>query len=431
MNNQTQFQGKRLLILGNRTMTNALDIIQITKQLGIYTIVATDTPDHPIKKIADKSYDICLTDIDALFKLAKSENIDGVIAGTNDNEFTISQAITLCEKLGLHYYVTREQWDIMQNKIKFKDVCRQFNISVPEDFYIDADFKESDIKKITYPVIIKPADASGGLGVSVCKNETELRAAYGRALSWSKSKNVILEKYIVGDAVTVYYTVQDGYISLSAMSEKCHVKKGNFASLPYLLFFPSKYTPIFLEDNDKKIKNMLKYLNVKNGFLFIQGFFVEGEFVVHEMGYRFTGTDVYKIISAVNGVNAFEMFIRYSVSGEMSGWDLKHYDNPNFMKCVCIWRPFIKKGKIMKISGLDEISNYSEIINMVSFYSEGDILDDSLMGSLAQAVIMVSFIADTKEMLINTVKRAEKELIILDENGENMLLDVDMDSFDI
>ena len=431
---------KRILIVGNRMMTkdpndlmpvysDIIDVIQISKKLGIYTIVTDDIQDSPLKAMSDEFFCISLNELDKIVELATSKKIDGVVSGMN--EYAIIQTISVSELLRLPFYCTLDQWDILQNKAKYKELCRAFDVSVPERFHIDESFKREDLEKIKYPAIIKPVDSSGGTGISVCYSEADLKKGYQKALKASKSKQVILERYMTGEEVTIYYTAQDGYISLSAMSDKCQLKQPNLASLPYLLFFPSKHLGQFLKNDDEKIRNMLKHIGVKNGFLFIQGFMIDGRFVTYEMGFRVGGTEVHKIISAINGVNAYEMIVRHSLTGAMSGWDLKSTDTPNFNKSVCIWRPFLRSGRINKIIGLDKICKYSELINNVQFYYEGDVVGGPWVGTLGQAMLMATFVAETKEQLVEIVKRAEKALLVLDEAGENMLMDINVEDFDI
>lgn len=439
-NNNNNFKGKRLLILGNRMMTkdpnnlmpvysDIFDVIQISRKLGVYTIVTDDIEDSPLKTMADEFYCINLNQPEKLIELAESKKINGVVSGMN--EYAVIQTISISEKLELPFYCTQAQWDTLQNKAKYKELCREFGIAVPKRFYIDEKFKNEDLEKIEYPAIIKPVDGSGGTGISVCYSEEDLKKAYQKALKASKSKQVILEKYITGDEITVYYTAQDGYISLSAMSDKCQLKQPNLASLPYLLFFPSKHLSQFQKNDDEKIRNMLKHIGVKNGFLFIQGFMIEGRFVTYEMGFRVGGTEVHKIISAVNGLNAYEMIVRHSLTGEMSGWDLQAIDKPDFDKSVCIWRPFLRSGKIKRIIGLDKISKYPELINNVQFYYEGDTVGGPWIGTLGQAMLMATFVTDTKEQLVELVKKAEKDLLVIDEADENMVIDIKINDFDI
>ena len=61
--------------------------------------------------------------------------------------------------------------------------------------------------------------------------------------------------------------------------------------------------------------------------MFIQAFIDKGRVCFYEMGFRIAGAQGHKIISAVNGVNALVMLVRFSLSGKMEGWDLRKYDN--------------------------------------------------------------------------------------------------------
>ena len=140
---------------------------------------------------------------------------------------------------------------------------------------------------------------------------------------------------------------------------------------------------------------------------------------------------MHKIISAVNGFNAYEMIVRHSLSAKMSSLDLQAKDKPDFNKCVCIWRPFLRPGRIQKIVGLDKISKCPELINHIQFYSEGDCVYGSWVGTLGQALLMATFVTDTKEQLVACIQKAEQALSVLDEAGENMLIDIKIKDFDI
>jgi carbamoylphosphate synthase large subunit len=414
-------------MLGDNISSTA--ILQIAKRLGAYTIAVDNNPDSDIKKIADKSYSVSTADIDGLVKLAKSENINAVMAGVS--EFNIEKALTVSELLGLPFYTTREQWNTMSNKENFKEVCRKFNIPVADEFYLNAEFTKSDLEKIMYPVIIKPVDSSASRGISVCKNENELRAGYEKALSYSARKEILIEKYLSGDQVAVYFTIQNGYISFSAMCDRYFLRQEGVAPVPLIYIFPSKHIMEFKKNNLQKFRDMFEHLKVQNGFIFIQAFFKDGQLIPLEMGYRLSGSQADIPISAMNGVNPLEMLVRFSLSGEMSGWDLRHDDIPKLKKWACTLHAVIKPGKIKTISGLDVISRYPEVINITSLYFEGDVIDSTVIGTLKQVLFRIFFATDTKESLIDTIKRIQKELSVTGEDGENMLFDINLDEFDI
>jgi biotin carboxylase len=413
----SKYKDKRLLMLGDGV--SSCEIIQIAKKLGAYTIATDYLENSAIKKVADKSYMISTADIEQLVEMAKKERIDGILTGAS--EFNIDKAITLSEKLNLPFYTTREQWDITSNKYKFKEMCRKFDIPVVEEYHISEEFNQDDLMKIEYPVIIKPVDAYAGRGISVCNNENELREGYKKAITFSSSKKVILERYLTGDEVVIYYTLQDGYISLSAMCDRYTLKQEGVAPLPSAYIFPSKYLPSYQAYDDYNVRKMFKSLGMKNGFLFIQAFIDKGRVCFYEMGFRIAGAQGHKIISAVNGVNALVMLVRFSLSGKMEGWDLRKYDNPNFKKWACKLTPIVKSGKISRIEGLDEIANYPEVTEIVPINNVGDTITE--IGTLKQMLTRIFMVADTKEELAASINRIQSTLKVYDENGSMMLLD--------
>ena len=67
----------RLLILGS--LMEFVQLIEMAKSRGIYTIVCDGYPDSPGKRHADKAYDIPSGDIDRIAKLCREEKADGII----------------------------------------------------------------------------------------------------------------------------------------------------------------------------------------------------------------------------------------------------------------------------------------------------------------------------------------------------------------
>ena len=77
-----ELKGKKLLLLGG--FNQACDIIRRAQEMGVYVVVADYNPDLPGNGLADKYTTVSATDVDALVKLAKEENVDGVTTGFVD-----------------------------------------------------------------------------------------------------------------------------------------------------------------------------------------------------------------------------------------------------------------------------------------------------------------------------------------------------------
>jgi formate-dependent phosphoribosylglycinamide formyltransferase (GAR transformylase) len=65
--------GKRLLIMGG--VPNARDIVKKAHELGVHVMVTDYLEDSPAKKIADESFMVSTTDIDAVVKLCQMDII--------------------------------------------------------------------------------------------------------------------------------------------------------------------------------------------------------------------------------------------------------------------------------------------------------------------------------------------------------------------
>jgi len=410
-------KGKRLLIMGG--VRNACNIVKKAKELGIHVIVTDYLEDSPAKKITNESYMVSTTDVDAIVQLAKHIKVDAVFTSYIDSMLTYCQQV--CEKLGFPFYATSEQIKIMTDKNKFKIVCRDYGLPVIKEYNLDADFRRKDLDKIEYPVVIKPVDAGGSKGVLITYNEDELVINYKKALTFSKSKQIVLEKYMTGDEVVMYYNIQDGYVSLSAMCDRyTNKKQKKVAQIPTAYIFPSRYLEALQREDDNNIRKMIRSLGIKNGVLFIQSFIDKGRVCIYEPGFRFAGAQGHKIINAVNGIDTLEMMIRYSLTGKMTGWDIKKNDNPNFKKWACKLTPIAKLGTIARISGLDEIVKYPEVFDIAPVHEEGDKI--TAIGTLDQLIARIFIVSEDKQTLIDVINNINRTIKVTNIEGEDMLL---------
>lgn len=405
---------KRLLIMGG--VKCAENIINAARKMGVYTIVTDYLEDSPAKKLADESHMVSTTDVDAVVKLAKELKVDGVFTSYIDSMMTYCQQV--CEKLGFAFYATQEQIQITNEKRNFKQYCQRCGVPTVEEYSLDKINDEDST--VEYPLIVKPVDSSGGKGISVCYNKQEFVAAYEKALSFSASKQILIERYMTGDEVVIYYTMQDGYVSLSGMCDRyTNKEQDDVAQLPTSYIFPSRYLVDYQLNEDQKVRDMLRDLGLQNGVIFLQGFMENGECHFYEAGFRFAGAQEYKVISSVNGINTMDMMVTHALTGKMSGWDVSKHDNPNFKEYACKLSPLVRTGTISKIVGLDKIAEFPEVTDVASIYEDGDTIEGR--GTLNQVSSRIFLKADTMADLALVIDRVYDTLKVLDENSENML----------
>ena len=135
------FDDKKLLILGGGA--SVYGVVETAKKMGMYVICVDYYEEGVAKKIADENYNISTNDYDALLKLIEDKNIDGVFTGAS--EFNIQNMIKLTKMAQLPCYCSEELWILMQDKINFKKICKEYGIPVVPEYSKDIKF---DYKKI-------------------------------------------------------------------------------------------------------------------------------------------------------------------------------------------------------------------------------------------------------------------------------------------
>ena len=416
-----KLKGKTLLVM-DRTALAACAVVR-AKEMGIKTIVANfyKTEDSPSKKVADVAIDIDISDTPAMLKLIKDYKVDGVFVGWTDSHLPFYAEI--CEKAGLPCCGTVEQFDVLSNdKNRFKEKCVEYGVPTPEVFKVDINFKREDLDKVIYPVMVKPADGSGGRGIMKCNNEEELIAHYKYLYDSSISKKIVCERYMSSEnEIFIHYTIQDGYCSLSAsfLKYKVDAEKTKAASCLFHMFSP-KYLDEYKRDTEPAVINMIKALGVKNGNLMFQGFEDNGKLYFHESGLRLGGEQFYVFSEKLNGISSLELMIEFALTGKMTLYDTKKQDNYKYSKYCCNYYIPLKAGRITKIEGLDEVNNMPQVLQNKQFKFIGDEISDT--SSLDRVIFRIHVMDDTKEAFVKTLCKISDTISILDQAGNDMQL---------
>jgi biotin carboxylase len=413
---------KKLLILGGNPETGVL--VQIANKLGIITIVVDPNPFAPAKRFSKKHYNIDGFDIPNLIIVAKNENIDGVLVGVAD--ILVPPYLQLCEAMGLPCYATNDIIDALSSKDSFTKVCNKFGIEGIPTFNLDENFKVADLNEIIYPVLVKPVDNGGGVGMSVCFNKDELIKGGRNAIKHSRKKIFLTEKYMNCDDMVAYYTFMDGEIFLSAVADRITTKKQRKMSPVCIAsVYPSKHTDDFYNSIHPVMSKMFKEIGIKNGVLAVQ-FFVEGnKFYAYDPGFRLQGEAMHIYINEINKFDHRLMLINYALTGSMGVDDLKDRNDFLFRGMhACTFWILLKDGIIQKISGLNELQNDPSIIFIMQRFYEGDVVLDEMLGNEKQVLARVYIVSESKNDLVSKINEIKSKLFVFDEDGKNMIVDL-------
>ncbi len=409
-------KGKKLLILAGGI--HLVTLVERAKELGIYTIVTDyyDTEESPAKLIADEYWDISWSDLDALEQKCREENVDGITTGYS--ETPVGCCIKLCERLGLPCYCTEEQLDLTKDKVLFKNTCRRNGVPVVNEYNSVEDVN-------AFPVIVKPVDRAGSIGVSVATNPEELQKAYDYAMEQSYCKNVIIEDFISdGSKFDVLYAICDGKPILLSNCDTLNASKNGFERVVQNgWLFPSRYNDFFMKKADAPIQRMIKDLTIQDGYIFFSGFAIERgddvDFVFFETGFRLSGGHMYRYMEKRGVVNVLDLFIVHALTGSMRTVEWNEEKNPGLKYAMINY--YAADGIVSEINGIEEIEKMKDCSLFMQFGRVGEKCDTTK--AILSKMSMVHFYNHSAEALAEDTAYANQVYEVKDEHGEDMIYD--------
>lgn len=131
-----------------------------------------------------------ITDLDVILPIVHGNNVeDGSLAG-------------LLDSIGIPYVGSHVLGGALgQDKVVMKQVMESVNLPiVPYTWFYDSEYLDNkenilkEIKKIGYPVIVKPATLGSSIGIEVAKNEKDIESKIEDAMEYDTK--IVVEKVI-------------------------------------------------------------------------------------------------------------------------------------------------------------------------------------------------------------------------------------------
>ncbi|MDH3698776.1 MAG: carbamoyl-phosphate-synthetase [Flavobacteriaceae bacterium] len=412
---------KKIMILGGNPETAVL--VNTSISMGYHTIVVDMDQGSPAKKNASESYDMDVFDVDKMVELAKNLKVDAVLIGVVD--VLVKPYREICEKLNMHCYVTKEAVEAFCSKDGFKRYCHEYNIQDIPGIYLNEASEIDKPKDIDYPLMIKPVDRGGGVGMKICRDDADYKESVKTALKFSKKGVVLVEKYMECDDMAAYYTFRNGIPYISAISDRFTTKKQGDAS-PVCIgaIYPSKYSDLFVKEVHPKLCELFKGLNIQNGVLNIQFFVEDNVIYAYDPGFRLQGEGMHFHLAHINGFDHKKMLINYAFTGVFGEDDFHEKNDYTFKgKIACTIWVLLTDGKIDSIQGLNEIKADENVIFVLERFKKGDVINEDWLGTEKQVFARIYLVASSIAEVNSKINEFKNLLKISDTDGENMILE--------
>ena len=270
------------------------------------TYLSDNRPDNPGHRLVDHSYPYSTLDAEAVRTIIRDNDIDLAVSYASD--LGCNTIALLAPEFGW-LYPDAESIRKFTDKEYFRTFLREERLqSIPYLVIEPTDFLNIEKKiadaELRLPVIVKPTDSSGSKGVSVVRSLEDLTPACERAATYSRSKRVILEKFLerIGEQVC-----GDGYydgreVIFCGFGDGYHHEDFD-EKVPYGESFPSTHAPQFLEKARQKLQRVLNLLPRFRGTFNFDIINVGGEPFLIEVTPRSGGNFLSQAIQIAYGVD--------------------------------------------------------------------------------------------------------------------------------
>ena len=370
---------KKILLLGGGHAE--IPLIQAAHELGWYVITTGNAREGLGHPYADKNVFADFSDKDAMLELAKSEGVQAVCSGCND--FALLSTVYVCEKLGLPGHDSYATSLKIHHKDKYRALATRLGIPTPRALVVRsaADF-ETAIAQLTFPIIVKPVDLTGGKGIHRAANADEACEAYKDACSRTRQDHIVVEEFVQGSNHGFSAILVKGKVAFAFSDNEQYYINKYMVSGANSPSTSSDKTLAMLREYSERIA---QELHLVDGILHIQ--YIEradGTPIIIEICRRPPGDLYIKFVKYATGVD-YPKFIVQAETGEdissiadvpTQGFWLRHCIMADCQAGEQTATGDICKGIVRDVTFAPEIQG--NIVEKFLWYKPGEVITDKL-----------------------------------------------------
>lgn len=217
---------KKLAIIGASYLQ--LPLVKKAKEMGLETHCFAWDEDAVCKTESDFFYPISIRDKEEILAKCIEITVDGITSIASD--VAVPTISYIAEKMGL---IGNSFNDSIFTTNKYQMRERFIQGSIVSPAYVYTKDQTVSVENLKYPLIVKPTDRSGSLGVMIVKEQADLNNAIIRAQNESFLNEAIIEEFIEGDEVSVEAISWKGKHYILAITDKVTTGRPYFVELEH------------------------------------------------------------------------------------------------------------------------------------------------------------------------------------------------------
>ena len=188
---------RTLAIIGASYLQRPL--VEKAKQMGLRTICFAWEEGAVCRDVCDVFYPISIIEKEEILRICREEKIDGIC--TIGSDISAPTVAYVAQEMGL----TGNRYEAAvraNNKYMMREALHAAGVDCPK-YHVEVKGKRLKVKGLTLPLIVKPSDRSGSLGVQKITQWEDLEPAVMVAERLSIRHEAMVEEYIEGREISV------------------------------------------------------------------------------------------------------------------------------------------------------------------------------------------------------------------------------------
>jgi len=405
----------RLMILGS--MDEFVELVNVAKKRGIFTVVCDGYCNGPAKAVADLSLDIDVRDTDRIAEVCQELKIDGIIASFSD--LLAECLVSIADKAGLPCYSTPEAFKTLRDKTLMKRMFAELNIPTPKCVELSETFDENDLRDISFPCVMKPINGYGSRGVYVATSLEDLRKLYADTASYSSIDRILAESYNTGYEFNMMTWILDGSPVVLSIADREKSQEVPHA-IPHVsrIVYPSRLLDNVLPEAREIARKVANYVGISTGPLSIQFFYTpERGIEVCEAAGRLFGYE-HELIEYASGFSIENLLLNYVYDQHAMREQLKNHD-PHHPRCSAGLYFHGYERMVGDTAVAHGFSGKPGVNDVLVYYQSGDHVGHGV--GAKPYVVRVYLEADNRDRVDELTKGLYEGMSIMDTDGNNLL----------
>ena len=395
--------GKKILLLGGSVQQ--VVAIETAKRLGYQTVLCDYLPDNPGQYCADTFYLVSTTDKEAVLRVAREENVDGVLAYASDP--AAPTAAYVAEAMGLPtnpYQAVKT----LCNKELFRAFLKRNGFNAPRsEGYGDSNLALASLGLFHFPVIVKPVDSSGSKGVTVLRGRENAETAIEMAFAFSRSKRIIVEEFIEKDHPYLIggdIFVIDGKIVLWGLMN-CHRDPHVNPLVPVGKSYPLMLKEENIEAVQEALRALVQKLDIRNGAMNVEAVVdSHGKVWLIDVGPRSGGNMIPDLLGMIFHVDVVEMAVKLAMGKAV---EVNVHQGASCFATHNLHSD--RDGKFVDVRISAELEKY--IIRKCIYKHKGDVVERFDNAAKVLGIIFMHF--DNVEIMEYRLSRIEQDIEVI------------------